>query len=210
MALPAVCNIPNEKQQGLPIEAATVTITDTDEALIAQAKRDPAAFGLLYERYVTQVYNYVFHRLGNTHEAEDITAKVFYKALTHLDRYTYRDLPFSVWLLRIAHNLVANWHRDTKRHQTFPLDSALYNRPMDPDDYVIRNEEHQELLAILNKLPSERRLLLVLKYVEGMSNAQIAAVMGRSERAVKALLHRTLMALRAELEKNHDYERKQQ
>jgi len=179
-----------------------VTTTDPDEALIAQARTDPAAFGLLYERYVTKVYNYVFYRLGNTLEAEDITARVFYQALTHLDRYSNRGSPFSIWLFRIAHNLVVNWHRDARRRQTFPLDDALLNqckRSVDPDDYVIQNEERQELLAVLSRLPPERQLLIVLKYVEGMSNAQIAAIMGRSEGAIKALLRRTLMALRAEL-----------
>ncbi len=178
--------------------------TDPDEALIAQAQVDPAAFGALYERYLTVVYNYVFYRLHNVHEAEDLTAKVFYQALTHLDRYVSHGVPFTAWLFRIAHNLVANWYRDTKRRQTFSLDDSfleLGTPPVEFDRHAVDREEEHELRAILRQLSPERQQLIVLKYVEGMSNAEIGTIMGRSEGAVKALLHRTLLALRGELGK---------
>jgi RNA polymerase sigma-70 factor, ECF subfamily len=92
-----------------------------DAALVAAAKADNAAFGPLYERYVGRIYNYLYYRTGNAHDAEDLTARVFQRALIGLERYTSRGLPFSAWLYRIAHNLVANWHRDQGRRQHLPL-----------------------------------------------------------------------------------------
>jgi hypothetical protein len=82
------------------------------------AQADPEAFGALYERYVKKIYSYLYYRTGNTHDAEDLTERVFQKAMMNLHRYTSRGLPFSAWLYRIAHNLLANWHRDRGRRQT--------------------------------------------------------------------------------------------
>lgn len=175
---------------------------EPDEVLIERARVEPEAFGPLYERYVTAVYNYVFYRMSNRAEAEDMTARVFYQALTHLDRYVHRGAPFSAWLFRIAHNLVANWHRDRQTRQTFSLDGAVLERASDDedlDDQASSREEVRELRAAFARLAPDRQQLLVLKYVQGMSNAEIGEIMRRSEGAVKALLHRTFLALRAEL-----------
>lgn len=179
-----------------------MTADDSDETLVTLAQADPAAFGALYERHVRAVYNYVFYRLGNVHEAEDVTAKVFYQALTHLGGYSSRGVPFSAWLFRIAHNLVANWYRDSRRRRTFSLDDTCLERPdgeKELDQQAMEREGEQELRRILAGLSAERQQLVVLKYVQGMSNSQIGTIMGRSEGAVKALLHRTLLSLRAEI-----------
>jgi RNA polymerase sigma-70 factor (ECF subfamily) len=178
------------------------TYVEPDELLIQRARREPEAFGLLYERYVSAVYNYVFYRMSNRAEAEDMTARVFYQALTHLDRYVHRGAPFSAWLFRIAHNLVANWHRDRQTRQTFSLDGAVLERASEEralDDQASSREEVRELRAAFARLAPDRQQLLVLKYVQGMSNAEIGEIMGRSEGAIKALLHRTFLSLRAEL-----------
>jgi RNA polymerase sigma-70 factor (ECF subfamily) len=178
------------------------TYVEPDELLIQRARREPEAFGLLYERYVSAVYNYVFYRMSNRAEAEDMTARVFYQALTHLDRYVHRGAPFSAWLFRIAHNLVANWHRDRQTRQTFSLDGAVLERASEEralDDQASSREEVRELRAAFARLAPDRQQLLVLKYVQGMSNAEIGEIMGRSEGAIKALLHRTFLSLRAKL-----------
>ena len=95
-----------------------MTDIDHDAELVARAQADPEAFGALYERYVKKIYNYLYYRTGNTHDAEDLTERVFQKAMMNLHRYTSRGLLFSAWLYRIAHNLLANWHRDRGRRQT--------------------------------------------------------------------------------------------
>jgi RNA polymerase sigma-70 factor (ECF subfamily) len=175
---------------------------EPDDVLIERARGQPEAFGPLYERYVTPVYNYVFYRMSNRAEAEDMTARVFYQALTHLDRYVYRGAPFSAWLFRIAHNLVANWHRDRQTRQTYSLDAAVMELASEEaglDDQASNREEVRELRAAFARLAPNRQQLLVLKFAQGLSNPEIGSVMGKTEGAVKALLHRTYLALRADL-----------
>jgi RNA polymerase sigma-70 factor (ECF subfamily) len=168
-------------------------------ALASQGDRD--AFGQLYQRYVERIFNYVYYRTGNIHDAEDLTARVFQRAMNHIHNYTDRGVPFSAWLYRIAHNLVANWHRDRSRKQEIPLDDMpiLPTKGDHPERNLVRSQEQETLLKHIRKLPSERQNLLILKFVENMSNAEIGKIMGRSEGAVKSLYHRTLLALRDQL-----------
>jgi RNA polymerase sigma-70 factor (ECF subfamily) len=174
---------------------------ESDSALIARAKEDPEAFGLLYERYVNNIYNYIYYRTGNHHDAEDLAARTFYRALKHISRYVDRGAPFSAWLYRIAHNLVANWHRDRSRRQMISLEELVVGtlKREEPATLAEEHEEQDMLLQTVRRLPPERQQLLILKFVEQMSNAEIAQVMGRTEGAIKSLYHRTLVTLRKEL-----------
>ncbi len=179
---------------------------EPDASLVARAGHDPAAFGILYERYSTRIYNYIYYRTGNHHDAEDLTARTFQRALRHIGHYNERGLPFSAWLYRIAHNLVANWHRDCRRQQVVALEEVEFSGgacggpPETPELMAETNETRRQLMAIIRRLPPDRQQLLILKFVERMSNEEIGKVMGRSEGAIKALYHRTLLALRDELE----------
>ena len=179
------------------------SLSESEGNLIARAARDADAFGVLYERYVDRIYNYIFYRVGNVHDAEDLTARVFYRALAHIDEYRDRGAPFAAWLYRIAHNLVANWYRDRGRRHDIRLDDlvGIAERGDGPEHLAERSEEARVLLSAMRTLPAERQQLLILKFVEGMSNVEIARVMGRTEGAVKSLYHRTLIALRDELAK---------
>jgi RNA polymerase sigma-70 factor (ECF subfamily) len=111
-------------------------------------------------------------------------------------------VPFSAWLYRIAHNLVANWHRDRSRRQVIPLDELVLasRRKTDPLQLIEANEEREILLRAIRHLPADRQQLLILKFVEKMSNAEIGQIIGRSEGAIKSLYHRTLVSLRKDLE----------
>jgi RNA polymerase sigma-70 factor (ECF subfamily) len=175
---------------------------EEQEILVRASQGDREAFGALYEQYVERIYNYIYYRTGNVHDAEDLTARVFYRALHHIQNYTDRGVPFSAWLYRIAHNLIANWHRDRSRHQEIPLDDAptLHYRGEPPEVVLIQSQDRDALLKLIRHLPSERQHLLILKFVEHMSNVEIGEIMGRSEGAVKSLYHRTLLALRDDLE----------
>jgi RNA polymerase sigma-70 factor (ECF subfamily) len=179
---------------------------ENDSALIARAKEDPEAFGLLYERYVGNIYNYIYYRTGNHHDAEDLTARTFFRALKHVSRYVDRGAPFSAWLYRIAHNLVANWHRDRNRRQIISLDDLVMRtlKREEPAALAEEREERDRLLDVIRRLPPERQQVLILKFVEQMSNAEIGEVMGRTEGAIKSLYHRTLVALRKELTNEWD------
>jgi RNA polymerase sigma-70 factor (ECF subfamily) len=174
---------------------------ESDSALIARAKENPEAFGPLYERYVGRIYNYIYYRTGDHQDAEDLTARTFYRALKHMSGYVDRGAPFSAYLYRIAHNVVANWHRDTSRRQIISLDELVMGtlKRDGPASLAEEREEQDLLLQVVHRLPPERQKLLILKFVEQMRNIEIAEVMGRTEGAIKSLYHRTLVALREEL-----------
>jgi RNA polymerase sigma-70 factor (ECF subfamily) len=171
---------------------------DEKDVLKRASQGDRDAFGELYARYIDRIFNYVYYRTGNTHDAEDLTARVFQRAMKHIQNYTDRGVPFSAWLYRIAHNLVANWHRDRSRKQEIPITEmpVLPAKGDPPEATLVRTEEQDALLRLIRKLPPERQHLLILKFVENLSNAEIGQIMGRSEGAIKSLYHRTLLTLR--------------
>jgi RNA polymerase sigma-70 factor (ECF subfamily) len=178
---------------------------ESDSVLIAQAKEDPEAFGILYERYVDRIYEYIYYRTSNRQDAEDLTARTFYRALKHLPRYVDRGAPFSAYLHRIAHNLVANWHRDHCGRQVISFDESATITLKHQDTAVVAEERAEKrdkqdmVLQVIRQLSADRQQLLILKFIERMSNAEIAQVLGRTEGAVKSLYHRTLIELRGEL-----------
>lgn len=177
---------------------------EQERVLVERAQNDPLAFAALYEVYVDRIYNYIYQRTGNHSDAEDLTTRTFLKAFVHLEHYTFRGVPFSAWLYRIAHNAVANWYRDRRRHQVISLDAlvAHSNDDRKPEVVTQAREEHRTLLEAIHKLPAERQQLLILKFSEGLKNAEIAEIMGRTEGAIKSLYHRTLLALRRELQRD--------
>lgn len=176
--------------------------------LVERAKSDPNAFSELYERYVDRIYAYVYYRTGDPRDAEDLTARVFYRALAHMPEFNQTGAPFVAWLYRIAHNLVANWHRDKTRHPEVPLDvwEPVPLQEGAPHKQAERSETQMNLLEAIRSLPWERQQLLILKFVDGLSNLEIGNILGRSEGAIKSLYHRTLLSLREELEKRGIFE----
>ncbi|MBX3012053.1 MAG: sigma-70 family RNA polymerase sigma factor [Caldilineaceae bacterium] len=181
----------------VPVPAAQEEAT-----LVEQAKEEPAAFGILYERYVDRVYAYIYHRVGNAQDAEDLTARTFYRALDKLHTYEDRGLPFSAWLFRIAHNLVANWHRDRGRRRFLSLDKLWsHSKEGDtPEEQVEQKENQAALWEAIERLPEDRRNLLLYKFGSRLSNLEIGELLQKSESAIKSLYFRTLATLRKELE----------
>ena len=174
----------------------------TDEVALERAVQgDTEAFSVLYERYVVRIYNYIYYRTGSPLDAEDLTARVFHRALSHISTYRSMGVPFSAWLYRIAHNLVANWHRDNSRRHEVPLEdhTELHYPAEHPEQVMVQSQEREKLLKVIRALSGERQQLLILKFVEHLSNAEIAVIMGRSEGAIKSLYHRTVLVLRDEL-----------
>jgi RNA polymerase sigma-70 factor (ECF subfamily) len=173
-----------------------------DLALSRAAQGDPEAFGELYEKYVGKIYNYIYYRTGNSHDAEDLTARVFFRAMRHIQNYNNRGLPFSAWLYRIAHNLVANWYRDNSRRRELPLEDVIFTslKANHPEQELLQSEEKEKLIRMIRSLSADRQQLLILKFVDHLSNAEIGAIMGRTEGAVKSLYHRTLTTLREEFD----------
>ena len=170
--------------------------------LIEQAKTDKEAFGLLYEQYHKQIYSYIYYRVGNAHDAEDLTTRVFMRAMQHIVHYEDQGVPFSAWLYRIARNLVANWHRDQNRRQIISLDDMnQWHFHEESPELALEWTEHKEALYnAIRRLPRDRQELLILKFVDRLSNAAVGEILERSEGAIKSLYHRTLLALREEID----------
>ncbi len=194
------------QKRATPSEQQPAPEAQAEAELIERAKHDPDAFAILYERYVDRIYAYIYYRTGDAREAEDLTARVFYRALAHIPDFNQRGAPFVAWLYRIAHNLLANWRRDRGRHPELPLDDllGLHSHEATPHAQAERAEDEQELLEAIRRLPPERQNLLILKFVQDLSNIEIGRLLGRSEGAVKSLYHRTLLALRDELQKSRE------
>jgi RNA polymerase sigma-70 factor (ECF subfamily) len=190
------------REDAIPETGEPVSSQRAAEALLVnQAKQDANAFGVLYERYVDRIYAYIYNRVHNGQEAEDLTARTFYRALSKLDSYEDRGLPFSAWLYRIAHNLVANYHRDHSRRQFVPLEVVNLpgQRRDEPEEVLEREEDHETLWEAIERLPAERRDLLIYKFGNRLSNLEIGDLMNKSEGAIKSLYFRTLASLRKEL-----------
>lgn len=178
-----------------------IVIDDTNAVNLA-VTGNTEAFTYLYEQNVARIYNYIFYRVGSEVDAEDITARVFHKAFDHIDRYEEKGIPFSAWLYRIAHNLTANWYRDTRRKKEVSLEDQL-DLPHQgdlPERAVEQNQEKDLLLKAIRRLPQDRQQLILLKFLEDLSNAEIAIIMGRTEGAIKSLYHRSLLSLREEFD----------
>lgn len=168
-------------------------------ALINEARTNPDAFGMLYERYVGKIYNYVYFRVGNNDDAEDLTAKVFFKALKNIAGYRHMGLPFSAWLYRIAHNLVANHHRDAVRMAQMPIEDLVIpdqSRTAAPEASMSKKQDSDYLMSLINRLSPQKKELIILKFVEKLSNDEIGVIFGKTEGAIKSLYHRTLTELK--------------
>jgi RNA polymerase sigma-70 factor (ECF subfamily) len=164
----------------------------------AEIDRD---FALFYREHLRDVYNYTYYRTGNHHDAEDLTTQTFIQAYRHFERAQResRGRPLRPWLIRIAHNLAANYYRDRKRKPTAAIDEMELGAPHDTEDLVVGREEAVAVLKGVRALPDDRREALIMRFALGMDNREIARTLGRSEGATKVLIHRAIKQLEQEL-----------
>jgi RNA polymerase sigma-70 factor, ECF subfamily len=175
----------------------------TEEArLIERAKAcDKTAISELYRSHVQAIYRYVYLRVSDAHLAEDLTSEVFLRALESLPSFEYRGIPFSAWLYRIARDrLVDHYRRESRRPDCSDLTEDLACDDAEPHDTAIRWQEETEVRAALQQLTEDQRVVLVLRFVEHQSLADIGRRLGKTEGAVKSLQHRALAALGRVLE----------
>jgi RNA polymerase sigma-70 factor (ECF subfamily) len=190
-----------------------VVALDRDRSLVEAARRDPARFDALYRKYLAQVYAFALYELADHHAAEDATERVFMRALAALPRFHELARPedgpeastFRVWLFRIARNVIANERRARRRRPAASLEAAVgaglaIADPADLETEAATRDEAAAALRALRTMPDDRRRALVLRFVDEMSTAEIAGVLGRSEGAVRVLIHRALGAVARELD----------
>ena len=168
-----------------------------EENLVRRARQgEPEAFEQLYEANFDRIYRYLVLRVRNRADAEDITQQVFLKALESIGSFRWRGAPFSSWLFRIAHNQVVDYFRKKGRESTLPLDEA---RTVSPDDPVALTEQRlrvEQLAAACAQLSEAQREVVALRFAGGLSVAETAEAMGKSEGATKVMQHDALVKLR--------------
>ena len=165
---------------------------------LADKQRLDRDFTELYRAHLRDVYSYAYYRIGNHHDAEDITEQTFVQAYRHFERAQRESngRPLRPWLIRIAHNLAANYYRDRSRKpQTNLDDAAILTAPLDTERVVEEREEVKEVLEGVSKLPDDRREALIMRFALDMDNREIARALGRSEGATKVLIHRAIRQL---------------
>lgn len=170
------------------------------EKLVVQAVNgNTDAFGDLYIIFVEKIYRYVFYHIRSKTAAEDITGEVFLKAWRAISSCRGKENTFSPWLYRIAHNQLVDEIRKRQRRPSLELENV--ETISDSESSVEGYSEQQELLKLIDRLPPNQRRVIILKFIEGMDNREIAEIMGKSEGALRVMQMRTLAALRKELGK---------
>jgi RNA polymerase sigma-70 factor (ECF subfamily) len=164
----------------------------------ADKQRLDGEFTELYRAHLRDVYSYAYYRVGNHHDAEDLTEQAFLQAYRHFERAQREShgRPLRPWLIRIAHNLAANYYRDrSRRPQTQLEDAAIVSAPHDTEDLVEGRQELKDVLEGVANLPDDRREALIMRFALGMDNREIARALDRSEGATKVLIHRAIKQL---------------
>ena len=164
-------------------------------------------FTELYRTHLRDVYSYAYYRIGNHHDAEDLTEQTFLQAYRHFERAQRESegRPLRPWLIRIAHNLAANYYRDrSRRPQTNLEDAATVSALHGTEDIAEGREELGQVLAGVATLPDDRREALIMRFALGMDNREIARALGRSEGATKVLIHRAIRQLEGKLKEDDE------
>jgi RNA polymerase sigma-70 factor (ECF subfamily) len=174
-----------------------------EDALIQRAQSgDKEAVGILYETYAQLIYQYISYRVKDDEIAEDLTADVFLRMVRGLPAYKQTGAPFSAWLYRIAANRITDFYRGNQALNARPIPED-YGQEPDLAERVVKEQERAQLRDALQTLPEEHQTVLILRFIQDLSHAEVAAVVGKSVEAVRVVQHRALKALAVAL-KNRD------
>ncbi len=174
-----------------------------DEQLLERAKAyDTNALAAIYDRYESKIYSYIYHRVGNPNLAQDLTSQVFLRMLEAIQNERAWKTSFSGWLYRIAHNLVIDHYRRRGRSTQVSYDDMPYlvSDKEGPEHAAERSFAAERLRSAINRLTEEQAQVVTLRFLEDLSIAEVAAAMGKTEGAVKALQYRAVMSLRRLME----------
>lgn len=173
-------------------------IDASDDELIVRAQGGAAdAVRSLYLNNYQSIYRYLYYRVGDTHIAEDLTSEVFLKMIQSLPGYRLRNVPFQAWLFQIARNLAIDHHRKQSLHMNTELHENIQETARPVDELVENKLSNELLFRTLKKLTNDQRDVILLRFIEGLSLAQVASILHKSEDAIKGLQHRGLISLRS-------------
>lgn len=178
-----------------------------DERRLVDAAKagDQAALSELYTLYFPRVYRYILARTSNVSDAEDLTEEVFLKMLNAIDRFVWREAPFSAWLFRIAHNAVISQRRKNgSRGRPVPLTEALPIGTQGPEEAVETELSIREVMRAAEKLPEAQRMVISLRFAAGLSVAETAQALGKGQGNVKVIQHKAIVKLREMLVKRQE------
>ena len=175
-------------------------LADEREIVRRAVAGDAHAFAQLYSAYLDRIYRYVYYRVEGAQEAEDLTEAVFMKAWKAIGGYQQKGKPFQAWLYRIASNAIVDNHRARKGIDFLsPSEELPAGEDASPEMAVAAAEDVEALRNGIRSLPREAQQVIVLRFIEGFSHAQVAEIMGKTEGACRVLQHRALTALREHL-----------
>lgn len=180
-------------------ERASQFMMEDEAALVAAARRDPGAFGVLYRRYVTRVYRYLYSHMRSETDAEDLTAQVFMAAWEGLARYREQG-NFPAWLFSIARNKANDYYRRQRVHLSLDEAGPQLRQEWDLLEKVELNEALRSLNSLVEKLNPDQQELLRLRFAADLSYAEIAGILKKNEAAVKMAIVRLLKQMRADFE----------
>lgn len=172
-------------------------MTPNDTDLLERLRRgEREALATIYDEYSPAIYRYLYRRVSNARIAEDLTGQTFLKLLEAIHKDQLWHTSFKSWLYRIAHNLVVDYYRKHKSKRLVELHEHLEGNQPKLDQTIIQRLDLQRVQYALQYLTEEQAQVIVLRFGEGLSNREVANIMGKSEGAIKALQHRALKALR--------------
>jgi RNA polymerase sigma-70 factor (TIGR02952 family) len=191
----------SETAEALPAEVVADAIEDdhveTWQLVTLAQAGDGDAFGLLYDKYVEPVYRYLYYRVGDRGLAEDFTSETFLRALRRIGKLEYQGRDVGAWFITIARNLVLDHAKSARNRFEVVTDEPIEgsNAVASTESTVLANLTSQELVAAVNQLGADQRECIVLRFIQGLSVSETAAVMGKGDGAVKALQHRAIRRL---------------
>ncbi len=172
------------------------------EALAGKAvEGDGDAFGKLYDIYIDRVYRHIYYKIGNKEDAEDLTQKTFLRAWDAIGKYRKTATPFIAWLLKISNNLVIDFYRSRKPHEDIDFDTVMAKPSTNPETIIEEQFTRDEIRKAIRKLKGDRQQVILMRYIEDFSYPEIAAALGKTEGAIRVILHRGLANLRSIIEK---------
>ena len=183
---------------------------EEEKKLVERAKKDPEAFGELYDEYYSRIFGYVLKRVADIEIAQDIVSETFFKAIKNIWRFRWQNIPFSSWLYRIASNEIANYFRKEK-YKTISLEDAPepvygstpFSEIMEAQEELEKHKDFLSLQEKISKLSIRHQEVITLKFFEKRQIKEIADILGKKEGTVKSLLHRALEKLREQMDANN-------